>query len=419
MATIVQKFGGTSVASAERIEQVASRVTATAAEGNRVCVVVSAMGKTTDELIGLAQQVSSKPRPRELDMLLTAGERISMALLSMAIDELGHEAMSFTGSQAGILTDEAHGQARIVEVRGRRVSDTLEAGKIAIVAGFQGISARSDVTTLGRGGSDTTAVALAAYLKADACEIYTDVDGVYTADPRIEPAARKLDELAFEEMLELAACGARVLMNRSVEYARNHEVPIHVRSSFSDAEGTWVRKESDLMEKAIISGIAHDSSEAKVTITSVPDRPGIAARLFRALADAGVNIDMIVQNVAADGETDISFTMPRADLDGTKRLLDSIATEVGSAGVVTDPNVAKVSLIGAGMRSHPGVAARTFEALAEANINIGIISTSSIRISCVVAADDVQRAVQAIHEAFRLSDEVVYEEESPPAAAAD
>ena len=419
MATIVQKFGGTSVASAERIEQVASRVTATAAEGNRVCVVVSAMGKTTDELIGLAQQVSSKPRPRELDMLLTAGERISMALLSMAIDELGHEAMSFTGSQAGILTDEAHGQARIVEVRGRRVSDTLEAGKIAIVAGFQGISARSDVTTLGRGGSDTTAVALAAYLKADACEIYTDVDGVYTADPRIEPAARKLDELAFEEMLELAACGARVLMNRSVEYARNHEVPIHVRSSFSDAEGTWVRKESDLMEKAIISGIAHDSSEAKVTITSVPDRPGIAARLFRALADAGVNIDMIVQNVAADGETDISFTMPRADLDGTKGLLDSIATEVGSAGVVTDPNVAKVSLIGAGMRSHPGVAARTFEALAEANINIGIISTSSIRISCVVAADDVQRAVQAIHEAFRLSDEVVYEEESPPAAAAD
>ena len=258
-------------------------------------------------------------------MLLTAGERISMALLSMAIDELGHEAMSFTGSQAGILTDEAHGQARIVEVRGRRVSDTLEAGKIAIVAGFQGISARSDVTTLGRGGSDTTAVALAAYLKADACEIYTDVDGVYTADPRIEPAARKLDELAFEEMLELAACGARVLMNRSVEYARNHEVPIHVRSSFSDAEGTWVRKESDLMEKAIISGIAHDSSEAKVTITSVPDRPGIAARLFRALADAGVNIDMIVQNVAADGETDISFTMPRADLDGTKGLLDSIA----------------------------------------------------------------------------------------------
>ena len=419
MATIVQKFGGTSVASAERIEQVASRVTATAAEGNRVCVVVSAMGKTTDELIGLAQQVSSKPRPRELDMLLTAGERISMALLSMAIDELGHEAMSFTGSQAGILTDEAHGQARIVEVRGRRVSDTLEAGKIAIVAGFQGISTRSDVTTLGRGGSDTTAVALAAYLKADACEIYTDVDGVYTADPRIEPAARKLDELAFEEMLELAACGARVLMNRSVEYARNHEVPIHVRSSFSDAEGTWVRKESDLMEKAIISGIAHDSSEAKVTITSVPDRPGIAARLFRALADAGVNIDMIVQNVAADGETDISFTMPRADLDGTKGLLDSIATEVGSAGVVTDPNVAKVSLIGAGMRSHPGVAARTFEALAEANINIGIISTSSIRISCVVAADDVQRAVQAIHEAFRLSDEVVYEEESPPAAAAD
>ena len=419
MATIVQKFGGTSVASAERIQHVADRVVATARDGNRVCVVVSAMGKTTDELIALAEQVSSRPHPRELDMLLTAGERISMALLSMAIDELGHEAMSFTGSQAGILTDEAHGRARIVEVRGRRVSDTLEAGKIAIVAGFQGMSAAKDVTTLGRGGSDTTAVALAVYLNADVCEIYTDVDGVYTADPRIEPSARKLDELAFEEMLELAACGARVLMNRSVEYARNHGVPIHVRSSFNDGEGTWVRKESDLMEKAIISGIAHDSSEAKVTITSVPDRPGIAARLFRALADADVNIDMIVQNVAAAGTTDISFTMPRADLDDTRPLLDTIASEIGSPGVVTDPNVGKVSLIGAGMRSHPGVAARTFEALAEAGINISIISTSSIRISCVVAADDVQRAVQVIHEAFRLSDEVVYEEENPSAAAAE
>ncbi len=419
MATIVQKFGGTSVASAERIRRVAERVTATARDGHRVCVAVSAMGGTTDELIELANQVSSRPHPRELDMLLTAGERISMALLSMAIVELGFEAVSLTGSQAGILTDAAHGRARIVEVRGRRVADTLAAGKIAIVAGFQGVSATSDVTTLGRGGTDTTAVALAAYLKADVCEIYTDVDGVYTADPRIEPRARKLNELAFEEMLELASCGARVLMNRSVEYARNHDVPIHVRSSFNDAEGTWVRKESDLMEKAIISGIAHDSSEAKVTITSVPDRPGIAARLFRALADAGVNIDMIVQNVAADGETDISFTMPRADLDGTKDLLDTIATEIGSAGVVTDSNIAKVSLIGAGMRSHPGVAARTFEALAEANINIGIISTSSIRISCVVAADDVERAVQAVHEAFRLSDEVVYEEESPSAAAAE
>ena len=419
MATIVQKFGGTSVAGAERIQHVAERVTATAREGNRVCVVVSAMGKSTDELIALAREVSSRPHPRELDMLLTAGERISMSLLSMAIDELGHEAMSFTGSQAGILTDEAHGRARIVEVRGSRVADTLDAGKIAIVAGFQGISAGKDVTTLGRGGSDTTAVALAVYLKADACEIYTDVDGVYTADPRIEPTARKLDELAFEEMLELAACGARVLMNRSVEYARNHAVPIHVRSSFNDGAGTWVRKESDLMEKAIISGIAHDSSEAKVTITSVPDRPGIAARLFRALADAAVNIDMIVQNVAAAGHTDISFTMPRADLQDTQPLLDAIAHEIGSPGVVTDPNVAKVSLIGAGMRSHPGVAARTFEALAEANINISIISTSSIRISCVVAADDVERAVQVIHEAFRLSDEVIYEEENPAASSGE
>jgi aspartate kinase len=419
MTTIVQKFGGTSVGDAERIQHVAEQVAATARKGHRVCVVVSAMGKSTDELIALANQVSSRPQPRELDMLLTAGERISMALLSMAIDELGQEAISFTGSQAGILTDTAHGRARIVEVRGRRVSETLAAGKIAIVAGFQGISAKADVTTLGRGGSDTTAVALAAYLGADSCEIYTDVDGVYTADPRVEPTARKLDELAYEEMLELSSCGARVLMARSVEYARNHDVPIHVRSSFADTPGTWVRKESDLMEKAIISGIAHDTSEAKVTIASVPDRPGIAARLFRALADAGVNIDMIVQNIAAGGQTDISFTVPRTDLDRAEELLASIAEEIGAAGVLTDRNVGKVSLIGVGMRSHPGVAARTFEALAEADINIEIISTSSIRISCVVKADDVERAVQVIHEAFRLSDEVVYEEESPAAAAAE
>jgi aspartate kinase len=419
MATVVQKFGGTSVADAERIKRVAERVASTAREGNRVCVAVSAMGKTTDELIDLAQEVSSRPHPRELDMLLTAGERISMAVLSMAIAELGFEAMSFTGSQAGILTDQAHGRARIVEVRGRRVSDALEAGKIAIVAGFQGVSATADVTTLGRGGTDTTAVALAAYLRADVCEIYTDVDGVFTADPRIERTARKLDEVSFEEMLELASCGARVLMNRSVEYARNHDVPIHVRSSFHDGEGTWVRKESDLMEKAIISGIAHDVSEAKVTVTDVPDRPGVAAKYFRALADAGINIDMIVQNVAADGLTDISFTLPRTDLDRSTELIDRIATDIGSAGVITDRHIGKVSLVGVGMRSHPGVAARAFEALADADINIEIISTSSIRISCVVREGDVQRAVEVMHQAFRLSDEVVYKEENPSAAAAE
>jgi aspartate kinase len=410
VALVVQKYGGTSVGDPERIKRVARRVVAAAEAGREVCVVVSAMGSTTDELVALSRAVSPRPHPREQDMLLTAGEQISIALLSMAIIDLGRDAISFTGSQAGIVTDASHGRARIVEVGAQRVREALAAGRIAIVAGFQGISAEADVTTLGRGGSDTTAVALAAALDADVCEIYTDVDGVFTADPRIVPSARKLDALSYEEMLELAASGARVLVLRSVEYARNHGVPIHVRSSFTDEPGTWVTREEDVLERAIISGIASDGGEAKVTIVHVPDRPGIAGRVFRPLADAGIHIDMIVQNVSAAGHTDISFTLPGDDLAAAQPILDAIAAEVDAAGVVCDPDIGKVSLVGAGMRSHPGVAADMFEALAEAGINIEIISTSSIRISCVVRADELDRAVQVVHERFRLDAPALLEE---------
>jgi aspartate kinase len=402
---IVQKYGGTSVADPERIKRVARRVVAAAEDGRRVCVVVSAMGDTTDRLLDLAREVSGGVHPREQDMLLTAGERISIALLSMAIADLGRDAVSFTGSQAGIVTDTSHGKARIVDVRSRRVLEAVEAGRIVIVAGFQGVSTDLDVTTLGRGGSDTTAVALAAALGADACEIYTDVDGVFSADPRIVPGARKLDAVSYEEMLELAACGARVLMLRSVEYARNHGVLIHVRSSFGDREGTWVVKEEDVLERAIISGVAHDTSESKVTIAGVPDRPGIAARVFRPLADAGVNVDMIVQNVSAAGHTDISFTLPNEDLHHAEPILQQIAAEVDASGFTCDADVAKVSLVGAGMKSHPGVAADMFEALAGAGINIEIISTSSIRISCVVRAGDCEAAVRVLHDRFGLGDD--------------
>jgi aspartate kinase len=405
VALVVQKYGGTSVGNPDRIRIVAERVVATAQDGHQVCVVVSAMGDTTDELLELAAEVSEQPHPRELDMLLTAGERISMALLSMAIIDLGRRAISFTGSQAGIRTDTSHGRARIVEVRARRVREALENGRVAIVAGFQGVSTEDDVTTLGRGGSDATAVALAAALEADVCEIYTDVDGVYTADPRIVPDARKLHDIADEEMLELAASGAKVLMMRSVEFARNHGVVLHVRSSFNEGEGTWVRKEEERMEKAIISGVAHDTSEAKVTILGVPDRPGVAARVFRPLADAGVNIDMIVQNVSAAGRTDISFTVPRDDLARARPILDSAAAAVEAEGVATDPEVAKVSLVGAGMKTHPGIAADMFDALADAAINMEIISTSPIRISCVVRADDAERAVKVVHDKFRLGED--------------
>ena len=342
-------------------------------------------------------------------MLLTAGERISMALVSMAINDLGHEAVSFTGSQAGILTDTTHGKARIVEMRRGRVHEALDEGKIAIVAGFQGVSpTTNDVTTLGRGGSDTTAVALAAALGADVCEIYTDVDGVYSADPRIVPGAHKLHEVSFEEMLDLAASGARVLALRSVEYARNHGVKIHVRSSFNDSEGTWIIKEEDMLEQAIISGIAHDTSEAKVTIRRVPDRPGVAGRTFRPLADAGINIDEIVQNTSVDGLADISFTLPENELERAEPILERLSTEIGAEGFSSERDIAKVSVVGAGMKTNPGVAAAIFEALADAGINIEIISTSSIRVSCVVPAADCDRAVNVIHERLKLAD-VFYE----------
>jgi aspartate kinase len=413
MATIVQKYGGTSVGDAQRIRKVAERVVSCADAGHRVCVVVSAMGHTTDELLDLAAEVSTVPHPRELDMLLTAGERISMSLLSMAINELGSGAISFTGSQAGIVTDTTHGKARILEVKAQRVREALDAGRIAIVAGFQGVSTAFDVTTLGRGGSDTTAVALAAALDADYCEIFTDVDGVFTADPRLVPSARKLHAVSYEEMLELSASGAKVLMLRSVEYARNYQVLLHVRSSFTDEEGTWIREEDERMERAIISGIAHDTSEAKVSILGVPDKPGVAARVFRPLADGGVNVDMIVQNASASGRTDIFFTLPKDDLVRAEPILKAIETDVGAEGITTDPDIAKVSLVGAGMKTHPGVAADMFDALADAEINIEIISTSSIRVSCVIRAADVERAVHVIHERFDLSRETLLREEHP------
>ena len=408
MSLIVQKFGGSSVADAEGMKRVAARIVATRKAGNDVVVVVSAMGDTTDELIDLAKQITPMPTGRELDMLLTSGERISMALLAMAIGNLGHEARSFTGSQAGVITDSVHGKARIIDVTPGRIVDALKEGAIAIVAGFQGISQDTkDVTTLGRGGSDTTAVALAAALDADVCEIYTDVDGVFSADPRVVPAARKLKSITYEEMLELAASGAKVLHLRCVEYARRFDLPIHVRSSFSGNEGTWVvkdRPEGDGMEQAIISGIAHDRSEAKITIVGVPDRTGVAARIFQAIADVDVNIDMIVQNVsaAATGLTDISFTLPKAEGEKAIAVLNKIQGEVGFASIQYDDQIGKLSLIGAGMRSHPGVTATFFAALSEAGVNIEMISTSEIRISIVCRSSDLDKAVRASHTAFEL-----------------
>jgi aspartate kinase len=408
MGLIVQKFGGSSVADAESIKRVAARIAATKRSGQQVVVVVSAMGDTTDELIDLANQVSPMPNGRELDMLLTAGERISMALLAMAISNLGLEARSFTGSQAGIITTSTHGRARVIDVTPGRIQEALNEGAIAIVAGFQGIAQDTkDITTLGRGGSDTTAVALAAALDADVCEIYTDVDGVFSADPRIVPAARKLKSVTYEEMLELAASGAKVLHLRCVEYARRFNLPIHVRSSFSNLEGTWVVKdqpEGGSMEQAIISGIAHDKSEAKITIVGVPDRAGVAARIFQSIADADINIDMIVQNVsaAATGLTDISFTLPRAEGSHATGIVQKLQGEIGFQSIQYDDQIGKLSLIGAGMRSHPGVTATFFAAMADAGVNIEMISTSEIRISIVCRQSDVERAVQAAHTAFDL-----------------
>ena len=407
MALVVQKYGGSSVADAERIKRVAERIVTARRAGNSVVVVVSAMGDSTDELLDLAKQVSPLPPGREMDMLLTAGERISMALLAMAISTLGFEARSFTGSQAGVITTSAHGRARIIDVTPGRIQAALDEGAIAIVAGFQGVSQDTkDITTLGRGGSDTTAVALAAALGADICEIYTDVDGVYTADPRIVANARRLDTVSYEEMLELAACGAKILMLRCVEYARRYGIPVRVRSSFSQLPGTLVSglMEDLPVEQAIIAGVAHDRSEAKVTVVGVPDKPGEAAAIFRAVAGAEINIDMIVQNVsaAATGRTDISFTLPTADGPTAIAALRKVQDRVGFDNLLYDDHIGKVSLVGAGMRSHPGVSATFFTALAEAGVNVEIISTSEIRISIICRDTDLDIAVRAVHDAFGL-----------------
>jgi aspartate kinase len=403
MALRVQKFGGTSVGDTDRIRAVADHIARTLRSGDQVVAVVSAMGKTTDDLIHLASEVSSAPPPREYDMLVSVGERISMTLLCMALADFGVHAESYTGSQAGIITDTDHTRAKIVEVKADRLSEALAKGVVPVVAGFQGVSTERDVTTLGRGGSDMTAVAVAAALNADVCEIYTDVTGVFSADPRIVPEARRLARVSFEEMLEMAATGGRVLMLRSVEFARNHQVPLHVRSSFTWEPGTWVTEEDPSMEQAIVTAVTHDTSEAKVTIAGVADRPGIAARLFRGLADQSVNVDMIVQNTSLHGTTDISFTVPKIDLAVSVRVCDELKVELGASEVSSDDDVARVSVIGAGMKSHPGVTATMFETLAADGINIDMISTSTIRISCMVKTADVERAVRSLHTAFDLA----------------
>jgi aspartate kinase len=399
---LVQKFGGTSVGDADRIRAVADHIARTRRAGNQVVAVVSAMGKTTDNLIRLAGEVSTVQPPREYDMLVSSGERISMSLLCMALADLGVPATSFTGSQAGILTDTDHTRAKILEVRADRLREAIDDGAVPVVAGFQGVSTERNITTLGRGGSDTTAVALAAVLGADACEIYTDVTGVFSADPRVVPDARRLTRISFEEMLEIAATGGRVLQLRSVEFARNHGVPLHVRSSFTWEPGTWVVEEDPSMEQAVVTAVSHDTSEAKVTVTGVPDRPGLAARLFRALADRSVNVDMIVQNTSLHGTTDISFTVPKIDLATSVAVADELADELGATGVTSDDDVARVSLVGAGMKTNPGVTATMFETLAADGINIDMISTSTIRISCIVRTEQVEQAVRSLHRAFEL-----------------
>ena len=403
MSLVVQKFGGTSVGDADRIRAVADHVARTRRSGNDVVVVVSAMGKTTDQLVRLADDVSSVQPDREVDMLLSSGERITMSLLCMALAELGVDAVSYTGSQAGMITDTAHTRAKILEVRADRLRETIAAGGVPVVAGFQGVSLEREVTTLGRGGSDTTAVALAAALGADACEIYTDVSGVFTTDPRIVPEARKLARVSYEEMQEMAATGGRVLALRSVEFARNHNVPLHVRSSFTWEPGTWVEEEEPSMEQAVVTAVTHDLSEAKVTVTGVPDKPGLAATLFRGLADRNINVDMIVQNISLHGTTDISFTIPETDLAASTEVCEALVPELGATGVVSDDDVARVSLIGVGMKTHPGVTALTFETLAALGINIEMISTSSIRISCLIRAEQAEDAVRALHAAFELA----------------
>jgi aspartate kinase len=402
--TVVMKFGGTSVADAERIKRAARRIVRAREQGRRVVAVLSARGKTTDELIASAEEVSATPDPREMDMLLSTGERISCALCAMAINDLGHRAISLTGSQAGIVTDTSHTKARILDVRANRIRDALDEEMIVLVAGFQGVSTAKDVTTLGRGGSDTTAVALAAAIGAEVCEIYTDVAGVFSADPRIVPDARKLPIVSFEEMLEMSASGAGVLQLRSVEYARTHDVRIHCRSSFTEEPGTYVVGEEETMERPLITAVTHSTDEARITLLGVPDHPGIAGRIFTALADANVNVDMIIQNepVSEGAGADMSFTVPRTDVRAAREALDPIIGELGIDRVAEDPTMGKVSIVGAGMRTHPGVAARVFTTLGREGINIEMISTSPIKISCVVHGDQVTTAVKALHEAFEL-----------------
>jgi aspartate kinase len=412
--TVVMKFGGTSVADAERIRRAARRIVKSAEAGNSVVAVLSARGKHTDELISMAHEVSPRPHPREMDMLLSTGERVSCALAAMVINDLGREAISLTGSQAGIVTDSGHTKARILEVKAHRIQEALDDGKIVLVAGFQGVSQASlDVTTLGRGGSDTTAVALAAALGAEVCEIYTDVAGVFSADPRIVPEARKLPVLTFEEMLEMSASGAGVLQLRSVEYARNHGVTIHCRSSFDDGPGTFVLDEDQTMERPLVTAVTHSTSEARVTLTGLPDRPGIAAAVLGALAAANVNVDMIIQNEPqTDGHlADMSFTVPRDDLDVAREALVQLGDEVGFGEIQTDERMGKVSVVGAGMKSHPGVAYNTFKALGDAGVNIEMISTSPIKISCVVREEHVATAVRELHTAFGLGAEAVLPED--------
>ncbi len=400
---IVQKYGGTSVADTQKIRSVAGRIIATKQAGHQVVAVVSALGGTTDDLVKRAYELNPNPDEREMDMLLATGEQISIALLSMAIAGQGHDAISFTGAQVGIETDGSHMKAKIVNVRSRRLLDALSQDKIAIVAGFQGVITDShDITTLGRGGSDTTAVAIAAKLNAERCEIYTDVAGVFTADPRVVPDSRQLRTVSYDEMLEMAATGAKVLQLRAVEYGRNHGVRIAVKSSFDSNEGTLIWEGDRMMERAIVSAVTHDEDESKITIFGVPDRPGIAATVFRALADAQINVDMIIQNVSEEGTTDISFTVPGSDLVSARKVVEGLMRTLKARGTACDEQIAKLSLVGAGMKSHPGIAARMFEILADENINIDMISTSSIKISCVIAQDDIKRAVRTLHSGFQL-----------------
>jgi aspartate kinase len=402
MSIIVQKYGGTSVANIERIKNVARRVVKTKEVGQDVVVVVSALGDTTNELLKKAYAITPQPSEREIDVLLATGEQVSMALLAMAIQALGHDAISFSGSQAGIVTDTAHTKARIVDIRTERIMRELKRGRMVIVAGFQGVTVDQDITTLGRGGSDITAIALAAKLRAESCEIYTDVDGVYTANPHIVPDARKLSMISYDEMLEMAASGAEVLQLRAVEYGRNNNVPIHVRSSFNNDVGTFIKGEEEMMERPIISGVTFDVGQAKVTILGVPDRPGIAAKVFRSLADANINVDMIIQNVSEEGFTDISFTVSESDLEKSHRVIEKITPDLGARGSTYDKDIASVSLVGAGMRTHPGVAADMFSALAKEKINIEMISTSPIKISCVIRRNLVEKVVQVLHKKFKL-----------------